>query len=252
MIPQCRPLRFTAPVLCVFIRAVFARPSEFSPMRAFALATTAVAVLALAVPVRAQTTDPVVAIVNGTQLKKSDLEAAYATPARPVPADAAGCDLRSAPRSAGQQHAAAGPANQEKLDDDPQVKAQIARAHDGVLRDAVIKKAIDKGVTDEKLQRGLRDHEEPARASLPRRPGPRTSWSRTRRRRWRSSSSCRVGRTSRRWPRRSRPIPRPRPTAATSAISNARRWCPSSPRPHSPSSRERSATSRSSRSSAGT
>ena len=48
-------------------------------MRAFALATTAVAVLALAVPVRAQTTDPVVAIVNGTQLKKSDLEAAYAS-----------------------------------------------------------------------------------------------------------------------------------------------------------------------------
>ena len=48
-------------------------------MRALALATTALAVLTLAVPSRAQTTDPVVAVVNGTQIKKSDLEAAYAT-----------------------------------------------------------------------------------------------------------------------------------------------------------------------------
>ena len=51
-------------------------------MRALALATTALAVLTLAVPSRAQTTDPVVAVVNGTQIKKSDLEAAYATRCR--------------------------------------------------------------------------------------------------------------------------------------------------------------------------
>ena len=46
-------------------------------MRRIALATTALAVLFLAAPARAETPDPVVAIVNGTQIHKSDLEAAY-------------------------------------------------------------------------------------------------------------------------------------------------------------------------------
>ena len=121
-------------------------------MRAFALATAAVAVLAFAVPLRAQTTDPVVAIVNGTQLKKSDLEAAYASlpdQYKQMPLDAIYDPLLDQLVSSTLLLARA---NQEKLEDDPQVKAQLARAHDGVLRDGVIKKAIDEGVTDEKLR----------------------------------------------------------------------------------------------------
>ena len=47
-------------------------------MRRIVLATTALAVLTLAVPAMAQTpADPVVAVVNGTQLHKSDIEAAF-------------------------------------------------------------------------------------------------------------------------------------------------------------------------------
>ena len=121
-------------------------------MRAFVLATTALAVLAVAVPSRAQTTDPVVAIVNGTQIKRSDLEAAYASlpeQYRQMPLDAIYDPLLDQLVSSTLLLARA---NQENLADDPQVKAQLARAHDGVLRDAVIKKAIDKGVTDEKLR----------------------------------------------------------------------------------------------------
>jgi peptidyl-prolyl cis-trans isomerase C len=121
-------------------------------MRAFALATTALAVLALAVPVRAETTDPVVAVVNGTQLKKSDLEAAYATlpdQYRQMPLEQIYDPLLDQLVSSTLLLARA---NQENLADDPQVKAQLARAHDGVLRDGVVKKAIDQGVTDEKLK----------------------------------------------------------------------------------------------------
>ena len=121
-------------------------------------------------------------------------------------------------------------ANKQNLADDPEIKAQLARAHDGVLRDGVVKKAIDQGVTDEKLkaayeamksQPGFAFEETQGRAHPGRRRGAR---------RWRSSSSCRAGPISRRSPRRSRPTPRPRPTAAISASSAARPWCPSSPR----------------------
>ena len=46
-------------------------------MRRLALATTALAVLSLAMPVGAQTDDPVLAIVNGAPIKRSDLQAGY-------------------------------------------------------------------------------------------------------------------------------------------------------------------------------
>ena len=45
-------------------------------MRRLVLATTALAVLTLAMPAGAQTDDPVLAIVNGSPIKKSDLQAA--------------------------------------------------------------------------------------------------------------------------------------------------------------------------------
>lgn len=120
-------------------------------MRALVLATTALAVLALAVPSRAQTTDPVVAIVNGTQIKRSDLEAAYASlpeQYRQMPLDAIFEPLLDQVVSS---ELLLAEANKQNLAEDPEIKEQLARAHDGVLRDGVIKKAIDEGVTDEKV-----------------------------------------------------------------------------------------------------
>ncbi len=120
-------------------------------MRALVLASTALAVLALAVPSRAQTTDPVVAIVNGSQIKKSDLEAAYASlpeQYRQMPLESIFDPLLDQVVSS---ELLLAEANKENLADDPEIKAQLARAHDSVLRDGVIKKAIDEGVTDEKV-----------------------------------------------------------------------------------------------------
>ncbi len=120
-------------------------------MRAFVLATTALAVLAVAVPSRAQTTDPVVAIVNGTQIKRSDLEAAYAS----LPEQYRQMPLESIFEPLLEQVVSGelllAEANKQNLAEDPEVKVQLDRAHDGVLRDGVIKKAIDEGVTDEKV-----------------------------------------------------------------------------------------------------
>ena len=120
-------------------------------MRAFVLATTALAVLAVAVPSRAQTTDPVVAIVNGTQIKRSDLEAAYAS----LPEQYRQMPLESIFEPLLEQVVSGelllAEANKQNLAEDPEVKVQLDRAHDGVLRDGVIKKAIDQGVTDEKV-----------------------------------------------------------------------------------------------------
>ena len=121
-------------------------------MRALVLATTVMAVLALAVPSRAQTTDPVVAIVNGTQIKKSDVEAAYTTlpdQYRQMPLEQIFDPLLEQVVTSTLLLAQA---DQEHVADDPEVKAQLARAHDGVLRDAVVKKAINAGITDEKLR----------------------------------------------------------------------------------------------------
>jgi peptidyl-prolyl cis-trans isomerase C len=120
-------------------------------MRAFVLATTALAVLAVSVPSRAQTTDPVVAIVNGTQIKRSDLEAAYAS----LPEQYRQMPLESIFEPLLEQVVSGelllAEANKQNLAEDPEVKVQLERAHDGVLRDGVIKKAIDEGVTDEKV-----------------------------------------------------------------------------------------------------
>src|SRR5262245_44157225 len=110
-------------------------------MRALVLATTAMAVLALAVPSRAQTADPVVAIVNGTQIKKSDVEAAYATlpdQYRQMPLEQIFDPLLDQVVTSTLLLVQA---DKEHVADDPDVKAQLARAHDGVLRDAVVKKA---------------------------------------------------------------------------------------------------------------
>jgi peptidyl-prolyl cis-trans isomerase C len=121
-------------------------------MRAIVLATTALAVLASAVPSRAQAPDPVVAVVNGAQIKKSDVEAAYETlpdQYRQMPLEAVFEPLLDQVISS---TLLLGQAKEQNLAEDPEIKAQLARAHDGVLRDGVVKRAIDQGVTDEKVR----------------------------------------------------------------------------------------------------
>ena len=121
-------------------------------MRALVLATTALAVLAIALPSRAQTTDPVVAVVNGKQIKKSDVEAVYAT----LPEQYRQMPLEQIFDPLVEQVVTSqlllAKAEQEKVADNPEVEAQLERARENVLRDAVVKAAIDKGVTEEKLK----------------------------------------------------------------------------------------------------
>ena len=121
-------------------------------MRALVLATTALAVLAIALPSRAQTTDPVVAVVNGKQIKKSDVEAVYAT----LPEQYRQMPLEQIFDPLVEQVVTSqlllAKAEQEKVADNPEVEAQLERARENVLRDAVVKAAIDKGVTEEKLR----------------------------------------------------------------------------------------------------
>ena len=121
-------------------------------MRALALATTALAVLAFAMPSSAQTTDPVVAVVNGKQIKKSDVEAVYQTlpeQYRQMPLEQIFDPLVDQVVTSTLLLAKA---NEEKLADNPEVEAQLQRAHDNALRDAVVKQAIDQGATEDKLK----------------------------------------------------------------------------------------------------
>ena len=126
-------------------------------MRRLVLATTALTAVALAAPAMAQPADPVVAIVNGTQIKKSDLEAAHqALPEqyRPMPLEMLYDPLLD--RVIDSQLLLA-EAQKEKLGDNPKVQAEIVRAKDNVLRDSLVQQAIDKGTTPEKLQQAYNE-----------------------------------------------------------------------------------------------
>ena len=126
-------------------------------MRRLVLATTALTAVALAAPAMAQPADPVVAIVNGTQIKKSDLEAAHqALPEqyRQMPLEMLYDPLLD--RVIDSQLLLA-EAQKEKLGDNPKVQAEIVRAKDNVLRDSLVQQAIDKGTTPEKLQQAYNE-----------------------------------------------------------------------------------------------
>jgi peptidyl-prolyl cis-trans isomerase C len=121
-------------------------------MRRLALATTALAVLTLAMPVGAQTDDPVLAIVNGTPIKRSDLEAAQQTlPDRyqEMPLEMIYDPLLD--RMIDSQLLLA-EAEKRKLGENPKVQAEVARAREGVLRDSLVQQAVDEGTTKEKLE----------------------------------------------------------------------------------------------------
>ena len=120
-------------------------------MRRLLLAATALAAATFAAPAGAQTEDPVVAIVNGTQIKRSDLEAAQ----RQLPEQYRQMPLEMLydpllDRVIDSQLLLA-KAKEQKLGDDPKVQEEIARARDSVLRDSLVQQAIDKGSTKEKL-----------------------------------------------------------------------------------------------------
>ena len=122
-------------------------------MRALALATTALAVLALAVPVRAET--------HRSGRRRRQRHAAQEERPRgrlrdACPSSTVRCRWRRSTTRCWTRWSAArccwpGP-TRRTWPTIREVKAQLARAHDGVLRDGVVKKAIDQGITDEKLK----------------------------------------------------------------------------------------------------
>jgi peptidyl-prolyl cis-trans isomerase C len=121
-------------------------------MRRLALATTALAVLTLAMPVGAQTDDPVLAIVNGTPIKRSDLEAAQRTlpdQYQEMPLEMIYDPLLD--RMIDSQLLLA-EAEKRKLGENPEVQAEVARAREGVLRDNLVQQAVEEGTTKEKLE----------------------------------------------------------------------------------------------------
>ncbi|MEK0085037.1 foldase protein PrsA [Benzoatithermus flavus] len=121
-------------------------------MRRFALATTALAVLVLAGSARAETTDPVLAVVNGAQIRKSDLEAAYQQlpeQYRQMPLEQIYEPLLDRVIDG---RLLLAEAEKENLAKDPKVQEDIQRARDNVLRDSLVQRVIDQGTTKEKVQ----------------------------------------------------------------------------------------------------
>jgi peptidyl-prolyl cis-trans isomerase C len=120
------------------------------------LAALSLGVLALSLPARAQQAapaeDPVVAIVDGTQVHRSEVEAvARSLPEQyrqvPLPQiygmllDRA-IDFRLLSQAA----------EQTDLAQDPGVQTELERARAGVLRDAFVRQKIEEGTTAEKLR----------------------------------------------------------------------------------------------------
>jgi peptidyl-prolyl cis-trans isomerase C len=110
--------------------------------------------LALALPAAAQpqTGDPVLAVVNGAPIKRSELEAAQQTlpeQYREMPLEMIYDPLLD--RLIDSRLLSA-EAEKRKLGEDPKVQAEIERARDGVLRDSLVQRTIDEGTTVEKLQ----------------------------------------------------------------------------------------------------
>jgi peptidyl-prolyl cis-trans isomerase C len=124
-------------------------------MRRLLFATTAaLAVLALVGLARAQdaAADPVVATVNGAQIHKSDVEAAYATlpeQYRQMPFEAIYEPLLDRVIDS---RLLLAEADERKLAEEPEVQAEIAQARDNVLRDSLVEQAIEQGTTDERLR----------------------------------------------------------------------------------------------------
>jgi peptidyl-prolyl cis-trans isomerase C len=121
-------------------------------MRRLVLATTALAALTLVVPARADTADPVVAVVNGAEIHKSDLDAAYQSlpeQYRQMPLEAIYDPLLERVIDS---RLLLAEAEKRDIAKDPKVQAEIAQARDNVVRDNLVEQAIDKGATPERVR----------------------------------------------------------------------------------------------------
>jgi peptidyl-prolyl cis-trans isomerase C len=121
-------------------------------MRRFVLATTALAALTLVVPARADTADPVLAVVNGAEIHKSDLDAAYQSlpeQYRQMPLEAIYDPLLDRVIDS---RLLLAEAEKRNIAEDPKVQAEIAQARDNVVRDSLVQQAIDKGSTPERVR----------------------------------------------------------------------------------------------------
>jgi peptidyl-prolyl cis-trans isomerase C len=121
-------------------------------MRRLVLATTALAALTLVVPARADTADPVVAVVNDAEIHKSDLDAAYQSlpeQYRQMPLEAIYDPLLERVIDS---RLLLAEAEKRDIAKDPEVQAEIAQARDNVVRDNLVEQAIDKGATPERVR----------------------------------------------------------------------------------------------------
>ena len=125
------------------------------------LVAVGIGLLALSLPVHAQqpapTEDPLVAVVDGTEVHRSDVEAV----ARALPEQ-----FRQVPfpqlygmllERAVDFRLLANAAEDEDLAGEPEVQAALAKARADVLRDAYIRGKIDEGTTEERLRQRYDD-----------------------------------------------------------------------------------------------
>ena len=110
--------------------------------------------LALVGPAGAQdaAADPVVATVNGAQIHKSDVEAAYGR----CRSSTGRCRSRRSTSRSSTASSTAGccwpEADERNLAEEPEVQAEIEQARDNVLRDSLVEEAIEQGTSEERLR----------------------------------------------------------------------------------------------------
>lgn len=116
----------------------------------------ALTLLLLAGPIAAQTepaTDPVVAIVDGGEVQRSDVEAMI----RQLPQQYQQMPFETIYPALLDRvidfRLLAGEAERRGLADEPDVQTELARMREGVLRNALVERAITEGTTDDALRR---------------------------------------------------------------------------------------------------
>jgi peptidyl-prolyl cis-trans isomerase C len=129
---------------------------ELSIMFGTTLVALSLGLLALSLPVHAQqaapTEDPVVAVVDGTEVRRSEVEAI----ARSLPEQYRQMPL---PQIYGMLldraidfRLLANAAEGQELAEDPEVQAALAQARAGVLRDAYVRQRIEEETTEDRLR----------------------------------------------------------------------------------------------------
>ena len=118
---------------------------------AFALAVLALPAAAQLKPL-APAGDPVVAKVNGQEIKRSDVSVAIQnlpTQYQSMPFEAL---FQPVLNRLIEGHLLAGAAEKAKVGDDPDVKRRVAFARDRILQDVYLNREVEKGLTDAKLR----------------------------------------------------------------------------------------------------